>query len=116
VVAYPLLLSLPIVALVGGIRLGKSDALSHVALLSQRGTPVENWTLFLISIGIVGFLYLGHCYETGTYRVRLGAVAVATGSSAALLLFGAWGLYGATVAAGILYAIARNSQRLRDLP
>jgi hypothetical protein len=110
--AYPLLLCIPIVALLGAIKLVQKEALSRVAVLSQHGTPVENWMLFLIAVGIVGSLYLGHCYAHRLYRVPQSVVVTAIVSFVALLVFGAWGLYALVSINMLWYAIARRHRRL----
>lgn len=109
--AYPILLSIPIAGIYGGIRLGSIDSISNVALASQNGTPVENWTLFFLSLGIVSFMYLTHSYAHGTWRVRPASLITALVSLAALLLFGAWGLYGLTAISLMSFAFYWRKRR-----
>jgi len=104
VLAYPILLSIPIAGIYGGIRLGSIDSMSNFALVSQNGTPVENWTLFFLSLGVVLFMYLTHSYAQGTWRVRPAPLIAALVSLAALLLLGAWGLYGLGAASLMSFA------------
>jgi len=111
ILAYPILLSIPIAGIYGGIRLGSIDSFADVALVSQNGTPVENWTLFLLSLGIVLFIYLAHSYAHGTFRVRPASLVTALVSLAALLLFGAWGLYGLTAICFLSFAFYYHKRR-----
>jgi hypothetical protein len=101
--AYPFLLVVLIGGIFGGIRLGSSELGSTVALASQNDTPIENWTLFFIGIGIVMFLYLERSYAQRNFAVSLTSLLVALAALLALLLFGAWGLGGFTVACILVY-------------
>lgn len=92
--AYPILLGIPIAGIYGGIRLGNIESIAVLAPASQNDTPVENWTLFLLSLGIVLFMYLAHIHAHRTVRVSPASLVAALVSLAALLLFGAWGLVG----------------------
>ena len=114
--AYPMLLGIAIAGIYGGIRLGSIESIASVALASQNHTPVENWTIFLLSLGIVLFMYVGHIHAHRTLRVSAASLVAALGSLAALLLFGAWGLCGVVAVRGFSFALHAWRRRSRVQP
>jgi hypothetical protein len=92
--AYPLLIVVPIVCIYAGIRLGAAGVASGLMVSSQTGTPVENWTLSLIALAIALFTYVSWAYGNRTLRVRPIAFALVSIYIVNIFVFGAWGLYG----------------------
>jgi len=111
--AYPFWVVVLVCGIFGGIKLGGSQIASRVVLASQNDTPVENWTLFLLGIGVVMFFYVDHLYAHRSFRVPLAPMFVAVAALAALLLFGAWGLGGIAVACVLTYVAYYLRWRLR---
>jgi len=93
-IAYPLLLMLPIACIYGGIRLGSAGVASGFMLASHNHTPVENWTLSLITLGVAAFMYGYWAYSNHTFRFSIGSFILVIAYAAMMFVFGAWGLYG----------------------
>ena len=91
--AYPLLFIVPIACIFFGILLGKNEVGAQLMLSSQHGTPVENWTLSLITASIALFMYASWAYGNRTLRARPTTFLLVFAYIAAIFVFGVWGLY-----------------------
>lgn len=111
--AYPLLLVIPVLCIFWGIKLGSKGVWEDLMLTSQNGTPVENWTLSLIATSIAVFMYSSWAYGNRTFRARPVSFVVVLTYIGAIFVFGVWGLYAAMIPSALcLWIWLRHWRRL----
>lgn len=115
--AYPLLIIGAIAAILFGLGLSDIEPLADIAITSQRGSPAENWVMFLLVIWIAALLYAIHAFEHRTPVVEGQNVALVAVTAVLVLLFG---MYGATAVAvlstiGVVVMIVTQRAKLAAL-
>lgn len=101
VLAYPLLLAVPVVCIFLGISLGRNAVGAQFMLSSQNGTPVENWVLSLIASSIALFMYGSWAYSNRTLRVQPTTAILVLTYIGAIFVFGVWGLYASIIPSAV---------------
>lgn len=112
-VAYPLLIALPIASVYGGIKLGSARVGAGLMLASQQGTPVENWTLSLIALSIALFMYASWAYGNRTLRAKSSTFVLAATYIVVMFVFGAYGLFAVAILSLLLIYVRRKSMLLK---
>jgi hypothetical protein len=115
-IAYPLLLAIPVVCIYAGIGLGNAGVASHLMVTSHNGTPIENWTLSLITVCIALFMYGAWARAHRSFRFRPSTLLLVIAYIAAIFLFGAWGLLGSFVLSAFSLLAIAFRRRINNPP